>query len=443
MATEFKLPRLGETAESGTVVKLMVTVGDQLTIDQPVLELESGKAVLEVPSEVSGTIREIFAKEGATLNLGDVILSVDEQAAPASANGAAPPAATSQPDKQEAAPVQEATPVAVPETKPAPAAAATVAAAPPAAKAPVVTQLSEINREPAPAAPSVRRLAREIGVDIHQVAGTGIGGRITEDDVKRHAKQIIASKSSGAATAGPLPDFAKWGAVERKPLSKIRAVTAERMAASWATVAHVTQFDKADVTALEELRKAHAKQAEAAGGKLTVTAIALKVVAAALKKFPQFNSSLDLAAGELVLKSYIHIGVAVDTEHGLLVPVIRDVDKKNIIELATELGQIAVRARERKIGMDELQGGCFTITNLGGIGGTQFTPIVNYPEVAILGLSRGSIEARYEGGAFQPRLMLPLSLSYDHRVIDGADGARFLRWVAGALEQPFLLSLEG
>jgi len=248
--------------------------------------------------------------------------------------------------------------------------------------------------------------------------------------------------ASGVAGV-PLPDFSKWGNIERKPLSGIRRATAEQMARSWSTIPHVTQFDKADITELEKLRKQYGKQAEAAGAKLTVTAIILKVVAGALKKFPQFNSSLDMAGNEQIFKSYYHIGVAVDTERGLMVPVVRDVDKKNIVEIAVELNQIAERARSKKTTLDEMQGGTFTITNLGGIGGTSFTPIVNSPEVAILGLSRGGYEPFWNGQTFEPRLMLPLSLSYDHRVIDGADGARFLRWICNALEQPFLMSLEG
>jgi pyruvate dehydrogenase E2 component (dihydrolipoamide acetyltransferase) len=291
----------------------------------------------------------------------------------------------------------------------------------------------------------VRRLARELGVDISQVQGSGERGRISFGDVKNFLQRQSSTQSVGGATIPniPLPDFAQWGEVERQPMSGIRRVTAEHMARCWATVPHVTQFDKADITELEKLRKQFGAKAEKTGGKLTVTAIALKVVASALKAFPQFNASVDMSTHEIVFKKYVHVGVAVDTDRGLLVPIIRDVDKKNILQLSSELTQLGEKARTKKTTLEEMQGGTFTITNLGGIGGTAFTPIVNVPEVAILGLSRGGMEPVWNGKEFEPRLMLPLSLSYDHRVIDGADGARFLRWICQALEQPFLLSLEG
>jgi pyruvate dehydrogenase E2 component (dihydrolipoamide acetyltransferase) len=240
-----------------------------------------------------------------------------------------------------------------------------------------------------------------------------------------------------------LPDFTKWGDVERQPMRAIRRKTAEHMALAWATVPHVTQGDKADITDLEELRRRYAKRVEAAGGKLTITAITLKVIASALKVFPQFNASLDAATDEVVLKKYVHIGVAVDTENGLLVPVIRDVDQKNIVQLSVDLQALADKAKTRKLSLEEMEGGSFTISNLGGIGGTYFTPIVNVPEVAILGMSRSVTEPVWKDGQFVPRLMMPLSLSYDHRVIDGADAIRFLRWVCEALEQPFVMSLQG
>jgi pyruvate dehydrogenase E2 component (dihydrolipoamide acetyltransferase) len=247
---------------------------------------------------------------------------------------------------------------------------------------------------------------------------------------------------SEQAVLSLLPDFARWGEIERKAMSSVRRKTAEHMSQAW-TVPHVTQFDKADITELERLRERFAKKVEAAGGKITITAIALKVAAAALKMFAQFNASLDLANDEVIFKKYIHIGVAVDTDRGLLVPVIRHVDKKNIVALAVELSEVAEKARSKKLTLEEMQGGTFTITNLGGIGGTGFSPIVNSPEVAILGIARGGMEPVFNHGQFEPRMMLPLSLSYDHRLIDGADAARFLRWIAGALEQPFLIVLEG
>jgi pyruvate dehydrogenase E2 component (dihydrolipoamide acetyltransferase) len=293
----------------------------------------------------------------------------------------------------------------------------------------------------------VRRLARELGVDIHDVGGSGPGGRITSEDVHAFAKSIITGSREAAppvaVAARQLPDFSKYGEVEREPMSKIRQVTARNMAAAWGTIPHVTQNDTADITELEAARKRYAKKAEDAGGKLTMTAMLLKVCASALRAFPDFNASIDTAANEIVYKKYVNIGVAVDTERGLLVPVIRDVDRKNIVELSTELTDVADKARSRKISPDMLEGGNFTLSNLGGIGGTSFTPIVYHPEVAILGVSRAVRRPVWRGDGFQPRLMLPLSLSYDHRLIDGASAARFVRWVAEALENPILLALEG
>jgi pyruvate dehydrogenase E2 component (dihydrolipoamide acetyltransferase) len=308
-------------------------------------------------------------------------------------------------------------------------------------------------------------MARELGVPIESVPGSGTDGRISVDDVKAQAKRLVegAVQGGGLVAAEPLPDFARWGEIERQPMRAVRRKTAEHLSVAWTTIPHVTQHDLADVTALEGLRKEYAKDAEAAGGNLTVTAIAVKVVAAGLKAFPQFNTSVDLAAREIVYKKYVNIGVAVDTDRGLLVPVVRDADTKNIIQIAVEIGDLSGKARAGKLSLQEMQGGCFSISNLGGIGGTYFTPIVNAPEVAILGISRARWEPVYNGQGrgpantergrgpargdedqqFVPRLLLPLSLSYDHRVIDGADGIRFLRWIVQALEQPFLLALQG
>jgi pyruvate dehydrogenase E2 component (dihydrolipoamide acetyltransferase) len=251
------------------------------------------------------------------------------------------------------------------------------------------------------------------------------------------------SGASAAGTAPPLGDFSRWGEVDRQPMRGIRRKTAEHLAHAWATIPHVTQHDVADITALEEFRHRYAKEAEAAGGNLTVTAVLVKTVAAALRKFPQFNASVDMASHEIVYKKYVNIGIAVDTDRGLLVPVIRDADAKNVTDISVSLVQLSEKARQGKLSLDEMQGGCFSISNLGGIGGTAFTPIVNAPEVAILGVSRARMEPVYREDQFVPRLMLPLSLSYDHRVIDGADGIRFLRWIVEALEQPFLLALQG
>jgi pyruvate dehydrogenase E2 component (dihydrolipoamide acetyltransferase) len=323
-------------------------------------------------------------------------------------------------------------------------------AAPGAPPAPAVSHVTS-----APAAPSVRRLAREIGVDDTQVTGTGPGGRITQHDVKEFSKRVMnslgsngqAAAASGTARSvnvGPaLPDFAKWGEVERKAMSGIRRKTAEHLSHAWNTIPHVTQFDKADITALEQVRKKYRGEVEKAGGNLTVTAVAAKVIASALKVFPQFNASVDAAGESIVYKKYINVGIAVDTPNGLLVPVLRNVDQKNLIQLSVEIQQLAEKAKDRKLTLDEMSGGSMSISNLGGIGGTAFTPIVNWPEVAILGISRGVFEPVWNGTTFEPRQMLPLSLSYDHRLIDGADAIRFLRWVAEALENPFALTLRG
>jgi pyruvate dehydrogenase E2 component (dihydrolipoamide acetyltransferase) len=456
---EFRLPELGENIETGDLLKVLVSVGDTINRDQPVLELETDKATVEVPSPVYGKIREIHVKEGEKVKVGQLILTVED-----GAQGLAVAREEKKPEASRAAPAAPG-PVLVempkPEAMPPVSAATPVRAfeepggTPSALEELFDLEAPYVRHEPAeavrlrplaPAAPSIRRLARELGVDINQVAGSGPGGRISEADVKAHAKRLISqpvARAGAALAAAPLPDFARWGEVERQAMSNVRRKTAEHMSYAWSTVPQVTQYDKADVTTLEELRKHYGKKAEEEGGKLTVTAVALRVVASALKIFPQFAASIDPGRNEIIYKKYFHIGVAVDTDRGLLVPVIRDVDKKNIIELCVELASAAEKARARKLALEDMEGGVFTITNLGGIGGTAFSPIVNAPEVAILGISRGSLEPVLVNGTFQSRMMLPLSLSYDHRLIDGADAARFLRWVAEALEQPFLLPLEG
>jgi len=453
-ASEFKLPELGENISQGDLVRLMISPGTKVSEGQPVMELETDKAVVEVPSSVSGVVKEVKVKEGEKVKVGQVIFTLE-------GGGPAKPEAS----RIRNAPVEHVSgqtgarlafqaairaegkteEQALPPDQPQP--------APTQFSMPV--QLGKVagteHRQAIPAAPHVRRLAREVGVDIYEVRGTGPGGRISEDDVKGYAKALL-SAAAVASQAPPraghfatpqLPDFAKWGKIERVSMRGVRRKTAEHLAESWITIPHVTQHDRADITELEQLRARFAPKAEEAGGKMTVTAIALKVCAAALKVFPQFNASIDIEKEEIVYKQYIHIGVATDTDRGLLVPVIRDVDKKNIVELAVELSQLSKKARDKKITPGEMEGGTFTITNLGGIGGVGFTPIVNHPEVAILGLSRSRIEPEWINGKFEPRLILPLSLSYDHRLIDGADAARFLRWIAEAFEQPFLLSVQG
>jgi pyruvate dehydrogenase E2 component (dihydrolipoyllysine-residue acetyltransferase) len=453
-ASEFRLQELGENISAGDLVRLMIAPGAKVSEGQPVMELETDKAVVEVPSTVSGIVNELKVKEGERIKVGQVIFTL-QGGAPSQPEAVRPPSrpvehvsgqhgarlAFQAAIRAEGKTEEQALPPDQPQPRP------------PAFSMPV--QLGKVAgteyREAIPAAPSTRRLAREIGVDIYEVKGTGPGGRISEDDVKAHAKAALSAATTAApapARAGhfiepKLPDFAKWGKIERVSMRGVRRKTAEHLAESWNIIPHVTQHDRADITELEQLRARFASKAEQAGGKMTVTAIALKVCAAALKVFPQFNATIDMEKEEIIYKQYISIGVAADTDRGLLVPVIRDVDKKNIVELAVELSQLSQKAREKKITLADMEGGTFTITNLGGIGGTAFTPIVNHPEVAILGLSRSRMEPEWIGGKFEPRLILPLSLSYDHRLIDGADAARFLRWVAEAFEQPFLLSVQG
>ena len=286
----------------------------------------------------------------------------------------------------------------------------------------------------------MRLLARELGIDIALVPGSGPGGRISIDDVKAYCKMLNTTRPSGgvATSTQPLPNFTKWGSVRREAMNNVRKKTAEHLSHAWVSIPHVTQFDKVDITELEKLRKTISNTNK----KISVTPFIIKVVATALKKFPQFNSSIDMTTQEIVYKDYVNIGIAVDTDRGLIVPVLKNVDKMTILQISDELTAMAERARIRKTTIEEMQGGCFTISNLGGIGGTSFTPIVNWPEVAILGVSRGSMEPVYTDGQFIPRLILPLSLSYDHRIIDGADGARFIRWVCEAIQQPFLLDLN-
>ena len=456
--TEFKVPELGENVASGDVAKVLVSVGDTVKMEQPVIELETDKATIEVPSSVAGVVKEVKVKKGDKVQVGAVIFTVDDSAAAgngASGNGAGKAAAA--PAAAKAEPPQEAKPAEEPKAEakkvvPMPS-RQQPAEAPPAPAPPAVAAPAPSSAIPAAASPAVRRLAREIGVDINSVIGSGPGGRISQEDVKEHARRILSSVgSAGVPAAGgvlsarasrPMPDFAKWGEVQREAWSNIRRVTSEHLSYSWNTVPHVTQFDKADVTALEELRKKYKDQVVKAGGNLTVTAMLVKILATALQKFPQFNASIDPDRGEIVYKKYVSVGVAVDTDRGLLVPVIKDANRKNITQIAVELQQLAEKARDRKLTVDEMSGGSMSLSNLGGIGGTYFTPIVNWPEVAILGVSRGGTEPVWKDGQFVPRQMLPLSLSYDHRLIDGADAIRFLRWVVEAIEQPFLLSLIG
>jgi pyruvate dehydrogenase E2 component (dihydrolipoamide acetyltransferase) len=401
------------------VIEVGVKAGQQVTAEQTLITLETDKATMDVPAPFDGVLKELKVKVGDKVSEGDLIALIEASvsAAPAVAAPAAP--------APQAAPV-----AAAPAAKPAPV-TAPVAAAAPVAMAP---------GGKAHASPSIRRFARELGVDLTQVKGSADKGRITKDDVQNFVKQSLA-QPRGAAAGGALPgllpwpdvDFAKFGAIESKPLSRIKKISGANLHRNWVMIPHVTQFEDADISELEAFRKQLNDEYAKQNIKITPLAFMLKAVATTLRHFPDFNASLDASGENLIVKKYIHIGVAVDTPDGLMVPVIRDVDQKGIVQLAQELMAVSARARDKKITAADMQGGCFTISSLGGIGGTAFTPIINAPEVAILGVSRSSMKPVWKDGEFVPRLMLPLSLSYDHRVIDGAMGARFTTYLAHVL----------
>lgn len=413
---DVRLPKLGEGAEGGAVVSILVKEGDTVTKGQTILELENEKAVAPIPSTAAGVVSQIRVKEGDRLSVGQVILTVTESgAAPVAAEPSKPAA------KPAAAPVRPAQ--LKPEEEVEAAAEPEVETAAPAADGPL----------PA-ASPEIRRIARELGLDLRRVRGTESGGRLGWADLRgyiaRLQKLAAAPKASGStAMAAPAPveqiDFSKWGDISRKPMSSLRKTISRRMVENWNAIPHVTQFDDADITDLMELRKKFAPEYEKKGARLTLTSFALKAAAIALKKHPIFNSSIDEIANEIVLKEYFHIGLAVDTDQGLLVPVIRNVDKKSLFDLSKEVSEVAEKARDRKVTLDDMKGGTFTISNQGGIGGAHFTPIVNKPEVAILGLGKGAFKAVVKDKKIEPRLMMPIAISYDHRAIDGGTAARF------------------
>lgn len=427
---DIKLPNLGEGADSGTVINLFVKEGDQLGINQPILELENEKAVATIPSTATGTISKLYVKSGDKISVGQRILALSES------DGAAPAAAARAEVK----------------AKPAANEASAESAAPTADEEPEPEEVSpdlSVAPEtgPAPSAsPSIRKMARDLGIDLRRVRGSERGGRIVLADIRAYIQKLqgLAGQSKKAAPerapgqpAKPAPeqiDFSKWGAVSKKPLSPLRQVIARRMSENWLAVPRVTQFDEADITELMALRKKYAPEYEKRQARLTLTSFALKAVVDTLKRHPGLNSSLDELAQEIVLKEYYHIGVAVDTEAGLIVPVIRDADKKSVLQLSTELEELAAKARDRKVSSEELKGGTFTISNQGGIGSGHFTPIVNKPEVAILGLGRAAMKAVVRAESIRPRLMLPLTLAYDHRVIDGGVAARFMVDLVKAME---------
>lgn len=429
---EVRLPKLGEGAESGTVVSIFVKEGDSVTKGQIILELENEKAVAPIPSTASGRVSNVRVKEGDKISVGQALLSLEESgAAPAAPREPAAPAPAPEPEPEPAAPVAEA-PVAAVEPP-----------ASPAAEPPPAETLSGM---PPPASPTIRKFARELDIDLSRIRGSERGGRIVMADLRAYIKRLeklaaqpqAAPQSAKPAAPAPAPeqiDFSKWGPIQKKPMSPLRQTISQRLAQSWTTIPHVTQFDEADITALNELRKRFAPAYKEKGAHLTVTAFILQAVAATLKKHPLFNASLDEAARELVFKEYCHLGLAVDTDQGLIVPVIRNADQKNLAQLSREINDLAEKARARKVSREELQGGTFTISNQGGIGGAHFTPIINKPEVAILGLGRGALKPVVKGDKIEPRLLLPLALSYDHRLIDGGSAARFIVDLVQALEQ--------
>jgi pyruvate dehydrogenase E2 component (dihydrolipoamide acetyltransferase) len=426
MAKEFKLPNLGEGVESGDVVGVSVKAGDTVTKGQSMLEVETNKAVMDVPAPDNATIVSVTVKTGDKVKPGQVVVTYES-----AAGGAAALVAPAK-----SAPATVAAPAAVPVK-------AAGSAAPTRAEAPVVAPMPVLSGAPVPASPAVRKFARELGVDLHNVPGSGSQGRVLEEDVKSYVKRVVASGGSGGGGGGisqpNLPDFSKWGAVEKNPLKGVRKATAEGMQRNWALVPHVTQFDQADITGTEAARKSFMNSRKGQPGKITMTILAIKAVTKVLGEFPHFASSIDMTKGEVIQKSYRSIGVAVDSPSGLMVPVLRDTDKKSLSELAIELEGLAEKVRSRKISLDEMQGGVFTISNLGGIAGTYFTPIVNWPEVAILGISKAKPELHMVDGQIETRLMMGLSLSYDHRVVDGADGARFMKRLCEVLSNPFEL----
>ena len=432
------VPDLGDF-KSVDVIEVLVKAGDIIEIDTPLATLETEKATMDVPSTAAGRVTGVLLKKGDKVASGSAVVEIEP--APASAAVAASPAPSAP-----VAPCAPAATIAPAAAAPPPAAPAPPPASRPAAAAPAAASRSQLVAGTAPvedigfsrayASPSVRLLARELGVELGAVRGSGVKGRITHDDVKGWVRQTLttaAAPSSGALPRVPEVDFAKFGPVEVRPLTRIQKISGPRLHASWLNLPHVTQFDEADITVLEQTRGQLKQKALDEGIKLTPLAFILRACAKVLLQFPRFNASLDAACENLVYKKYLHLGFAADTPNGLVVPVVRDADRKDVYEIARDLGALSDKARTGKLTAADMQGGCFTVSSLGGIGGTAFTPIINAPEVAILGVSRSAMKPVYVDGQFVPRLMLPLSLSYDHRVIDGAEAARFTTALAAAL----------
>lgn len=424
------LPDIGNFKDL-PVIEVLVAAGDRVETEQSLITLESDKATMEIPAPFAGVVKKVLVKTDDTVNVGDIIVEMEADD-PASAEPAkAEPAAVNAPTPAEAAPA------------PAEAASAVTPAATPAATPAKAETTSYPINAPTPgavfhASPSVRAFARTLGVDLAKVSGTGVKGRIQKDDITAFVKNTLSQSTGSAATGGsiaPLPsiDFSQFGETETVPLSRIQKRSGKHLSSCWLNIPHVTQFDETDITELEAFRQSLKARAEKAGIKVTPLVFILKAAASVLAEYPRFNASLDASGENLILKKYIHIGVAVDTPNGLVVPVIRHVDQKGLFELSAELAAVSARARDGKLSPEDLSGGCFSISSLGGIGGTQFTPIVNGPEVAILGVSRAKMSPVWNGETFEPRLMLPLALSYDHRVIDGALGARFITSLSAVL----------
>ncbi len=421
MSKEILVPNIGDF-EDVEVIEILVSPGDHVAAEDSLISVESDKASMEIPSPEAGVVKEVLVKLGDKVSEGTPILLLEP-----AAEGEPAPAAEPKSEP-------EAPPAPAPKAEPAPAAAAP-SAPPPAPRPSPTAKIDEAAFSKAYASPAVRKFARELGVDLGKVEGSGRKGRITREDVQKFVKRALSQPAAGGLGVAPMPeiDFSQWGEIETRPLTKINKLTGQFLHRNWVTIPHVTQFDEADITDMEAFRKELAADYKEKGIRITPLVFLMKAVVSALKEFPRFNASLDASGENLILKHYYNVGIAVDTPDGLVVPVVRDVDRKSLVELAVELGEISAKAREKKLKPADMQGGCITISSLGGIGGTSFTPIVNAPEVAILGVSRAKMQPVWNGEEFVPRLMLPLSLSYDHRVIDGADGARFTTFLSRVL----------
>jgi pyruvate dehydrogenase E2 component (dihydrolipoamide acetyltransferase) len=429
---EVRVPDIGDYKDV-EVIDVAAQPGDTVAVDATLITLETEKATMDVPSTVAGILRELSVQRGSRVSQGDLIAVVeaDVSTPPADAGGGQQPERPASAGELSAEPPVQPSPAKVEEG-----AGPSGQLAPARAGAGAVGAVEAPGFSTAHASPSIRRFARDLGVDLAKVKGSGTKGRITEQDVKAHVKRLLTEPAAATGTALPrVPqvDFAAFGPIERRPLSRIQKISGPRLHASWVNVPHVTQFDEADITEMEATRVQLKDEATARGLKLTPLAFVMRACAQALQAFPHFGAALDAEAGELVMKKYVHVGFAADTPNGLVVPVVRDADRKDVFELARELASLSEKARAGKLAAAEMQGGCFTISSLGGIGGTAFTPIINAPEVAILGVSRAAQRPVYDNGTFVARLMLPLSLSYDHRVIDGADAVRFTTFLARAL----------